>query len=221
MSGKLISGEWAGRSGITLFPICWLWVWLSEHAFALWSGVLGVFCGLCLAGALCRRRWFFLPSALAGLIALGTVFLVWGATARSAGPDPLLAWVNGSRPKEFLLRVRKRSTASHSVIPLPSPHSTLPLNMPALPGRYRMPLAVSVALLAIAFCHARHHVHVVLAQPSTYETLVIHKCGLLMIGGVLWAEYEIGRWSGRRHRRGERHRHKGRRTREAPSTRKA
>jgi hypothetical protein len=52
-------------------------------------------------------------------------------------------------------------------------------------------LACCAASLAIAICIVQRHVHVVLTQPSTYSSPLHHKCGLLMLGCVSWAVWEI------------------------------
>ncbi len=55
----------------------------------------------------------------------------------------------------------------------------------------RPPLAICAAVVAVRICILRHHVHVSLADPRTYASPFQHKCGLLMIGCVLWAVFEV------------------------------
>lgn len=47
------------------------------------------------------------------------------------------------------------------------------------------------AAIAISICIAQHHVCVVLSEPYTYVSPFRHKCGLLMMGCVIWAMLDV------------------------------
>ena len=64
--------------------------------------------------------------------------------------------------------------------------------------RFRISAAAMAAVTAVFICIAQHHVHVVLYEPYTYASLFAHKCGLLMIGCVIWAMLELTRYSASR-----------------------
>jgi hypothetical protein len=51
--------------------------------------------------------------------------------------------------------------------------------------------AAIAAAIAIVICIAQGHVRVVLSEPYTYASPFRHKCGLLMIGCVIWAMLEL------------------------------
>ncbi len=60
----------------------------------------------------------------------------------------------------------------------------------------RLPLSSFAAVVAASICGLQHHVHVVLADPRTYSSPFHHKCGLLMMGCMLWAVTEVVLWHG-------------------------
>jgi hypothetical protein len=53
-------------------------------------------------------------------------------------------------------------------------------------------LALGAALVAIAICIARGHVHVILGDSTTYASPFEHRCGQLMLVCIAWALCEIG-----------------------------
>jgi hypothetical protein len=57
----------------------------------------------------------------------------------------------------------------------------------------RVLAAAIAAAVAISICVAQRHVRVVLSDPYTYASPLRHKCGLLMIGCVVWAMMELRR----------------------------
>jgi len=57
----------------------------------------------------------------------------------------------------------------------------------------RVIVAAIAAAIAIVICIAQRHVYVVLSNPHTYASPFRHKCGLLMIGCVIWAMVELTR----------------------------
>ncbi len=58
-------------------------------------------------------------------------------------------------------------------------------------GFHRTLLALSAALVAIAFCVARGHVQIVPGDSSTYASALHHRCGQMMVACVVWALFEL------------------------------
>jgi hypothetical protein len=58
----------------------------------------------------------------------------------------------------------------------------------------RMIAAATASSIATLICIAQRHVDVVLSEPYTYGSPFRHKCGLLMIGCVIWAMLELTRY---------------------------
>jgi hypothetical protein len=71
------------------------------------------------------------------------------------------------------------------------PHS---ISTTPVSSHLRMIAAAIAAAIAISICIAQRHVRVVLAEPHNYASPLRHKCGLLMIGCVIWAMLELRRY---------------------------
>ncbi len=64
-------------------------------------------------------------------------------------------------------------------------------------SHFRVIAAATAAVIAMLICIAQRHVRVVLSEPYTYASPFRHKCGLQMIGCVVWAMLELTRYLAR------------------------
>ncbi len=51
-------------------------------------------------------------------------------------------------------------------------------------------VAVCAVFLATVICIVERHVVIVFSQPATYSNALHHKCGLLLLGCVVWMLFE-------------------------------
>jgi len=53
-------------------------------------------------------------------------------------------------------------------------------------GELRSAASIVAATVGVLICIHQHHVVLVLSEPSSYITVAQHRCGLVMLAGVLW-----------------------------------